>query len=147
MVPLSVAEPPSPASLKPPEIVTDVAALTTDVEGRLTASPACRVTELPVDSTVTPALTVRSSPELMLSPAVRATAPEPDTLAATVSGLAAAIVMLVPVTPLPSIVKEPVLEIRTMPAPPSASRFVMAVRTAVLVPMPTPPRSADSAVM
>ncbi|QDT97525.1 hypothetical protein V144x_30000 [Gimesia aquarii] len=65
-----------------------VVAITSPPSASRKSSPAFRTTLAPVDSTVTPALIVRSSPGPAESPAVRVT-DAPVTSAATVKGLAA----------------------------------------------------------
>ncbi|QDT84154.1 hypothetical protein MalM14_18060 [Gimesia chilikensis] len=87
-VPPTASGSPALGSTKMPMVV---AALIWEVASMVKSSPAVRTTLDPVDSTVTPALMVKSSPAIAESPAVSVTVPEPDTLLATVSGLAAVI--------------------------------------------------------
>ncbi|QDV49487.1 hypothetical protein Enr17x_15050 [Gimesia fumaroli] len=80
---------PAPSVIGSTLIVMVVSAITSPVSASRKLSPEFSTTSAPVDSTVTPALIVRSSPGPAASVEVSVTVPAAVTLLATVSGLAA----------------------------------------------------------
>ncbi|QDU09004.1 hypothetical protein V202x_23740 [Gimesia aquarii] len=130
-----------------------VFAITSPPSDSRKSSPAFRTTLAPVDSTVTPALIVRSSPGPAESPAVKVTAPAAVTSLAIVNGLAVKIVAspvsaLIPTRATPTntvpISNAPVLLTSIFPPGEDATKTLTTVSMSLPSPIPVAARRATS---